>query len=525
MTRATDRMDATEGQFRMFIARVRRVPAVAVAAVLLFVSLGAWVFASPVGSSPDDDFHLASIWCADGDRAYACEPGDSPYSRAVPEGVTVGQHCYARDPTKSAACQEPLLDAPAVADTVTERGSFANNYPPVFYAVMGVLVTPNIEVSVVLMRLLTILLFCGIAVGLFLALPRHRRGPLIWGWALTVVPLGTFLLASNNPSSWAVIGLGSGWISLLGYLETTGRRKTVLAGLLVVSVVMASGARADAAVYSVMAMGATVILTFRREKRYLIDLILPAALAVVAFLFFITSQQSAVVSGGLPSDGSSPGSGPASAGRGLLSLVAYNLLNLPSLWSGIFGGWGLGWLDTAMPAVVTAGGIIAFLVAAAIGVGREWARKVVVVCLLVLAIWLIPVYVLVQGGQHVGDTVQPRYILPLMVVLAGVVMVTQLDRPIRWGRFQIIVIGVALVFSNTIALQTNIRRYVTGTDEQGFNLDAGREWWWHVPFSPMFDWIVGSLAFALLVLLLGRAALRDSQRGVDRLETASTVAR
>lgn len=525
MTRTSDRPGAAEGRLGLMIARLRRVPAVAVAAVLLFLSLGAWVFASPVGSSPDDDFHLASIWCADGDRTYACEPGNTPYSRKVPEGVTVGQHCYARDPAKSAACQEPLLDAPAVADTVTNRGSFANNYPPVFYAVMGILVTPNIEVSVVLMRVLTILVFCGIAIGLFLALPRHRRAPLIWGWALTVVPLGMFLLASNNPSSWAIIGLGSGWISLLGYLETTGRRKVVLAGLLAVSVVTASGARADAAVYSVIAMGATVILTFRGERRYLMDLILPAALAVIAFLFFITSQQSAVVSGGLPSAGTSPGSGPASSGRGLLSLVAYNLLNLPSLWSGIFGGWGLGWLDTAMPAMVTAGGIIAFLVATAIGVGREWARKVIVVCLLVLAIWLIPVYVLVEGGQHVGDTVQPRYILPLMVVLAGVSMLTRLDRPIKWGRFQIIVIGVALAVSNTVALQTNIRRYVTGTGEQGFNLDTGREWWWHVPFSPMFDWIVGSLAFALLILVLGRAALRAGRTGPVQFQTASTVAR
>jgi hypothetical protein len=525
MTRSSDRPRAANGRLGLVIAGLKRVPVVAVAAVLLFLSLGAWAFASPVGSSPDDDFHLASIWCADGERAYACEPGDTPYSREVPEGVTVGQHCYARDPAKSAACQESLLHAPAVANTLTNRGSFANNYPPVFYAVMGALVTADIAVSVVLMRVLTILLFCGIAVGLFLALPRHRRAPLIWGWALTVVPLGMFLLASNNPSSWAIIGLGSGWISLLGYLETSGRRKVVLAGLLVVSVVMASGARADAAVYSVIAMGATVLLTFRRERRYLIDLILPAVLSVVAFLFFVSSQQSAVVSGGLPSDGSSAGSGPTTAGNGLLSLVAFNLLNLPSLWSGIFGGWGLGWLDTAMPAVVTAGGIIAFLVATAIGVGREWGRKVIVVCLLVLAIWLIPVYVLVQGGQHVGDTVQPRYILPLMIVLAGVALLTQRDRPIPWGRFQIIMIGVALVVSNTVALQTNIRRYVTGTDVAGFDLDAGREWWWHVPFSPMFDWIGGSLAFALLVVLLGRAALREGRRAADPLVTAGTVAR
>jgi len=491
----------------------------AVAAALLLISLSAWIFASPVGSSPDDDFHLASIWCAEGDRSFACEAGDSSASRTVPNAVANGQLCYARDPDISAACQTHLLDGSSVPNTVTERGSFLNNYPPVFYAVMGLLVTPNVAVSVILMRLLTALIFCAIAVGLFVALPRHRRAPLIWGWALTVVPLGMFLIASNNPSSWAIIGLGSGWISLLGYLESRGRRKAVLGGILALSVVMASGARADAAVYSVIAMGIVVLLTFRRERAYLIQLLLPAALAIVAFLFFITSQQSTVVSVGLRGDTGISGGAAPTAAHGLLSLVAYNLLNLPSLWSGVFGGWGLGWLDTAMPAIVTAAGIIAFLVATAVGVGREWMRKIIAVCVLILAIWLIPVYVLVQGGQHVGDTVQPRYVLPLMVVLAGVAMLTDVGRGIRWGRFQLIVIGLALALSNAIALQTNIRRYVTGVDEQGWNLDAGREWWWHVPFTPMFDWIVGSLAFALLMFVLGRAALRASREGAESLET------
>ena len=38
------------------------------APVALFVALGSWVLASPVGSSPDDDYHMASIWCGQGVR-------------------------------------------------------------------------------------------------------------------------------------------------------------------------------------------------------------------------------------------------------------------------------------------------------------------------------------------------------------------------------------------------------------------------------------------------------------------------
>ncbi|MBW4032833.1 MAG: DUF2142 domain-containing protein [Acidobacteria bacterium] len=502
---------------RRALAWLRRVPLVLVAAALLLLSLGAWVFASPVGSSPDDDFHLASIWCADGYRPFACEPGTSATSRMVPSAVTNSMDCYARNPAQSAVCQGPLLNGATVANTPTSRGSFENNYPPVFYAVMGLLVTPNLAVSVILMRFLTVLLLCGISAGLFLALPRNRRAPLIWGWAVTVVPLGMFLLASNNPSSWAIIGVGSGWISLLGFLETRGRQKFVLGALLTVSVVMASGARADAAVYSVIGMGAVAILTFRRQRRYLLDLILPAVLSVVAFLFFITSQQSTVVSSGLTD--STTGPALTTGSPGLLSLVASNLLNLPSLWSGVFGGWGLGWLDTAMPTVVTASGIIAFLVATAVGVGRVWGRKILIVCLLILGIWLIPAFVLIQGQQQVGSYVQPRYILPLMEVLAGVAMLTQPGRGLRWSRFQLAIIGGALALSNAIALHSNIHRYVTGIRHQGWNLDSAGEWWWSVPFSPMFDWIVGSVAFALLLFVLGRAAFGAERERVESLET------
>ena len=39
-------------------------------------------------------------------------------------------------------------------------------------------------------------------------------------------------------------------------------------------------------------------------------------------------------------------------------------------------------------------------------------------------------------------------------------------------------IAGALAVANSFALHHNLRRYVTGLDERGFNLDAGREWWW-----------------------------------------------
>ena len=34
------------------------------------------------------------------------------------------------------------------------------------------------------------------------------------------------------------------------------------------------------------------------------------------------------------------------------------------------------------------------------------------------------------------------------------------------------------------------------------DLDAGVEWWWAIPISPLATWFAGSLAFAALIVML-----------------------
>ena len=44
----------------------RTVAAWLITCLAAFAALAGWSLASPAGSSPDDDYHLASIWCAQG---------------------------------------------------------------------------------------------------------------------------------------------------------------------------------------------------------------------------------------------------------------------------------------------------------------------------------------------------------------------------------------------------------------------------------------------------------------------------
>ena len=462
------------------------------APVLALITLLAWAVASPVGSSPDDDFHLTSIWCASPSSAQYCQQDGATGERVVPKSLAKPA-CYAFDAKKSAACQSDLTFV-ATPDTPSTRGNYAGGYPVVYYATMGLFAGNDIVASALWMRVLNILLFVGLATALYLLLPVHRRPALVWSWVLTTVPLGLFVLSSNNPSAWTMTGIGMGWIALLGYFETTGRRRIALGALFALSALMAAGARSDGAIYIVLAVVAVGILTVEKSKRWMRSAILPAAVAALSIVFFRSSRSFESLTTGLP-DQNLP--------HDFLGLVVYNLFEGPSLWTGIFGDkWGLGWLDTSMPAVVWLGGVACFVGVGFVAAGRMDWRKLAVVLGGVLALWLLPTVILVAAGQTVGSNMQPRYLLPLIVMFAGILLLSVRGRPVLLTRMQVLLVAATLSVTQLIALSLNIRRYVSGFDNLGLNLNSDIEWWWNTPISPMVVWLVGSAAFAALLFLV-----------------------
>jgi hypothetical protein len=498
------------GVRRHLTALLRRLRPIHAAPVLALIALTAWALSSPIGSSPDDDFHLASIWCGSPLGSAECLPGAEPDSRIVPQALNEAAACYAGRPDISAACQEQTFTLDPTPVTDTSRGNFANNYPPVYYGFMSLFAGPGILASVVLMRVINAFLFVGITAALVCLLPAARRRALVWGWVIVSIPLGMFLLASNNPSAWALIGVGSSWLALVGFFETTGKRRVGLAALFVVTVLMASGARGDAALYTVLGSALAVFLTLRRSRNYLLQSILPVAMAVVSILFFLSSQQASVAGDGLGDADAISGGAAVDTGtdRSFFGLLAYNLVMVPTLWAGVFGEWGLGWLDTSMPALVRvcAGALFAAVLFA--GLRQTDARKSIAVVGAGLVVWLLPTYVLIRGGNVVGENVQPRYILPLLVVIAVLAMLPARGQRFQPSSLQLGIVGVVLVVCEAFALHVNMRRYVTGNDIQGWNLDAGAEWWWDIPFSPMAVWALGVLAYAGLLVLLAREVVK-----------------
>ncbi len=496
-----------------------RLPRLALAPVLAAVALMAWVLASPVGAGPDDDFHLVSSWCAGPTAAETCEVPDSGDGVYAPKAI-VDIACFRFEPTQSAACQGSGSTWSLETLAQTGRANYLGTYPPVYYAITGALTSDDVQASAVGMRVLSVVLFLGLTSTLYALLPAHRRSTLAWVFLLTAVPLGLFLFGTNNPSLWAWIGVGAAPIALLGFYETEGRRRVGLGVVFVIAALMAAGARSDAAVFLCLGIGAIVTIAYRNSRRFYLSSLLPGATALVALALFAGAYLARGGASGFtgesfddPERGSAidrldPGEGPEAMPLTGFSLLASNLLNVTRLWTGVFGdGWGLGWLDTSLPAIVPTATVAALVLVGALGLASLRWRRALMIGGVVLVLVVLPVVVLQAGGDAVGEQLQPRYLLPLIALLVVLLTIRPTDRPIILSRAQRLVVVLALSVANFVALHLNIRRYVTGIDESGPNLDAGVEWWWPgLPVSPNAVWLIGSVAFALLVTLLVNTA-------------------
>lgn len=459
--------------------------------VAIFAALTAWAFASPVGSSPDEDYHLASIWCSAGERESACQVSEDGSVFSIPAALSQTR-CYAFQPETSASCQPADLITDSDGFEVTERGNFGiyeGDYPPLFFAVMGVFVGPDIEQSVINMRLFNIALFTAMLSSVYVASSVRVRRALVATSAVVVVPLGAFLIASVNPSGWAITSALTLLFATFGFLRTERRSSMVILGLAsVVSLAMGAGSRGDSAMYSVIALGAGTLLALRSVghiKAIWPRLILPVVLAVAAGLTFLSSGSGAV---------SAPSETTSRWGAVVQFLDIFHYI------PGALGMYPLGWLDTGMPSIVW---FLITLVCAGVvfaGIASIGLQRLVVLGLVSASLVLIPTYIMVTSWTP-GTALQSRYIYPLLIVVVAVATLSTERKPFTLSTAQRWAVVCAVSVANAVAIYTNLRRYVTGVDVRQVRLTPG-EWWWSDAFISS-EWvaIIGSVAlFAVLVL-------------------------
>ena len=466
-----------------------------VALVSLLGTGYAWIVASPNGASPDDDYHQTSIWCPqpieDHCPVMETDEPDNPLVE-VPETVDASSIRYAYHVDTSAAALDGMDDGILSATTRVDTG----NYPGYYYRFMHLFVEDDVDRAILVMRWVNFGMAVVLYGGAFLLLTTPGRRLFAYTLLATSIPITIYFITSLNPSSWAFTGITSLWIGLHGFFTSASWRRVGLGTIGFVGAVLAAGARTDAAMYCAVVALAMTLFHLRRALEKKILVILPALVAMVGvFSFFATSMASNITSS--PSVGDIDG-----VPRNPFHIFLSNLHHLPDVLINFWNG-DLGWFDVPTPTIV---GILALLITlVVVGVSTVRSRcdwhKVASLVILGGAVYGLPVMMLQMQLMYLSELgVQVRYIAPLMIVFFGMLMAgSPITDPPRLPWPVLLACCAGFAVAHSVVLHTLIRRYVTGMDVTGFNLDIAAEWWRAGGPSAMGTWVIGSASAALLL--------------------------
>jgi hypothetical protein len=466
----------------------------------------AWIVASPTGGSPDDDFHLASVWCL-GPEAGVCPTVDVDGEIEVEApGGTPAHHCYAFQPEQSAACSAAALDQAVYTTDRLNQGE----YPGLYYRVMHLLAGDDLSWSVLVMRWANIALILGLLGALFALSPPEQRRLQIYTVLGSAVPLVWYYWTSINPSAWGIAGLVVSWLALTAWAQADWQRSRWrwlgLAAIGLVGAVMAAGARADCGAYLVLVAGSVGFLNWSRWRRRPQAWAVLALTAVIGLVGFLSGAQSGSLGGLGEAMERSPG-----------AVLASNVINFPLFLGGF---WGmtpsLGWLDVPLEPLAYFPALVVTVALVLVGLGSSGWRKNLMLAGFAAAIMVLPLWIWQQSLNLVGENVQTRYLAPLMAVFVGVALL----RPDGRGAdslspTQTWLMWAGVVVAQAVALHDLIRRYVTGVDVFAIDLNQNVEWWRAGGPSPMLTWVLGSVGFALAASLWFIARRQSADRPLD----------
>lgn len=510
--------------------------------MIAFALVGwSWAFASPVGSSADEDFHLTSTWCAWSDHE-SCVTTDTAGVVLVPQKVAQAS-CFALANELNARCTWLLTDELVESSRINPT---TGGYPPVFYATMRAFVGPDVARSVLIMRMVNVLIAAAV-LGLALATaPVVIRRAVAVLWMVSFIPVGAFFIASVNPSSWAIAGLGLFWAFLWSLVRlpksSRWQRLGAVLGALI-SIALALGARADAMYVVALSVMVVVIMEFRRIRALVSPLWLVVSLAITAlalgafaWIFRVGGYLNQFTVSFPPGNAETDQPNP----------VVKTLLEFPAFVAGIFGGqqpwtqresvndwgaagyswhgftYGVGAVDVINPSIsaVMVGAAVAGVVF--VGLGRSSKRKLLSLSLLGVAFiaQVILMRALVGFGAFwsggVQWSLQPRYFLPLAMVIVAVTVVSFPATRAFLTRVQSALLATVLSVAAITSLMATTARYVHGQDHSWLQFAPEKGWWWSWGPSPTVLITIGGIASVVYMATLAYASRESLTRSSSR---------
>ena len=464
------------------------------------ITLGSWALSSPPGSGPDDEYHLSSIWCSRGYRMQFCEKSTSIYEAKIPlqlhrNGGPRTIFCYAGDSKISASCIRGL-DAEAVTKLESSKRFNTSTIASNFYKTNGFFVSPNVNGSILTMRFLQILIFFAL-ISFAIYSSAERKWAVLLALFVGMVPVGLFIIPSTNPSSWAIVGVVSAGICVMNFFISSKRSHRVIAVIgFLMAVLLTRNVRADinimmAICVTLGAVSGFAIKETDRSLKFDRTKLPKLAFLVAPGLLYIHLKVFSLY--------------PWSVINFILGGSFFSFSNdSPQAFLGFLGGSiQLGSADFAPTPVVLilmSVGLVTFIVITA----RFVPLKVKISSGFGASLlFFLPYWFSVGAIGMASRYIMAIYLVSLATFSASAFTSRRLTN-FKFSKSSLLTIFLTISLGQSLSLHQSIRRYVTGTNISGWNLNKGAQWWWTHGPSPLSIWMIGSVAFstALFIVLL-----------------------
>lgn len=453
-----------------------------------------WTLASPIGSAPDEDFHLTTIWCLKGENNL-CNFGIDN-SRKVPALWSSWPPCYVSWPNsdKSAECLTNLeLPLQLVA---TNRYSRPGEDPVLFYQVMNSFAGDNPINSVNFMRFFNVLISSFLFFLAIYVAPFIVKRALILSWGLVLIPIGIFNIASTNPSSWTITGIGTLWAFLISLIFHRNSRNNMfylsIAGVLL-SLIISLGSRNDSGIYALVTFIAVTLLFITKkwilDRNKLVIFLLVTSISITSavlwklrfyFMYPYWYYLSAEIENDQPN-----------------AFMALSL-EFPSFFLGLLGGqipakdlnkrdlfenfaYGVSWSDFSFPSIVGILLGISFISVISISINNSSRPKMFSLAIIFFTIVAIIIYLRGVYPEVNDSQITPRYLLPLFLLLVGLSLLSSTTNNSLIGPVQSGIITIFLTIGGSIAWLVTISRYSIGPTDAFTNFHQSSEWWGLAP--------------------------------------------
>lgn len=492
------------------IASIKNIVLSSAVVFCLMIAMLVWTVASPVGSSPDEDFHQTMLYCAAG-KTEQCYVNGTRYG-----------HCYSMRPAVAGDCNNyKELTKPKATFVDYEKTM------PLYYKTMSVLVGETLGQTTLRIRVANVIIAIIMAVlSVTLTCNKYKKAI---GYALIVssVPSGLFFISSINPSAWAIIFVATsiGPIFSLSnsfFNENIIRKKEnknniniIRIAFIILTITFGVGSRFEVMMWFPMVAILAVLMSVTNKKRLELNV---KELIVFGALIIVSIFATAVAFyGKFHSDISS--ALPLITKNYLTWRIIEKTLNslLGMLALSAVPGAELGTHDVPMPAVVSFFASLAIGTSVIYGLSRFKFTQVVIFIFLLIITWLI---VSILWSLASWDVYQPRYFSPLLylIVFVSLSEVDELEFfKQKWIWMQVlfcvfIVYSVALLSTELrfiFGLMFQKTRYPLGKEAPDINLirlyDSQLPQWWLIDvdwLNPFASWLTGIVFFAVGLSLL-----------------------